>query len=483
LHVEDRVKIVSVLAIVFEVFDRDEVVFVNDRISQLLGVQPVSRGEGVSYWTGCVNYYEWLIHDVDKFFDVLQGVMLNVWRSEEKENIMVAKKLFKKIKILGYALERPPIYGVSVIAIVDEEKLGSGSDIVNAARVLSPFLEMLNGYSKYVNPFVRPRTSLIVYIGVKSSKNLIEQHLDFANKLLKLLEKLKEAELRSEGIVDRLRSSHFFRLGCFPDFGFLSIFPRASNFVVIAGQARRLDFAGWYTACVVAASTNEDLVKPHMLEELLLFPSGPPRKGLLGMYVALNELVYSIALLLWIDRLGTEVSRIDVEFNKLSEKLKDAILRKSPKTAYDTTIRILEFATKISSKLRELQFMKRILESVFKEEMRVPLISYEVEVPIPPLVREQFIFLPSYYRSAMELGYTRPLGFLESHYARLNRSLNEVITKLKQILSEVVMFSEYTNTVASLSLAREVSILTRFLLYLTLVLVVLTAILAGLAMI
>ena len=104
MRVEDDVKIVSALAMVFEVFDRGEVAFVNDRISQLLGVQPVSRGEGVSYWTGRVNYYEWLIHDVDKFFDVLQGVMLNVWKSEEKENIMEAKKLFVKIKILGYVL-------------------------------------------------------------------------------------------------------------------------------------------------------------------------------------------------------------------------------------------------------------------------------------------------------------------------------------------------------------------------------------------
>ena len=98
LRVENSVEIVSALAIVFEVFDHGEVDSVNNKISQLLGIQPVSRGEGVSYWTGRVNYYEWLIRDMDKFFEVLKDVMLKVWRSEEKDNIMEARKLIEKLK-------------------------------------------------------------------------------------------------------------------------------------------------------------------------------------------------------------------------------------------------------------------------------------------------------------------------------------------------------------------------------------------------
>ena len=277
-----------------EAFPRDDVLAINEKLSNLFGVKassaPIQVGENV----GPDTLYSWQPTDSDVAYNAVLAVTEKpplIWGG----SLPLFHGLIKSIGAEALDTEELPFYLLTIRLVLSPKGMSESSqpekDIRHVRNVVRFFIESLGGYSKKGVSF-SPEVPAFTLLGIRIDQQLLSALQGEARDIAQSI------RVRSREDVVEHRKLDSFSLNWDKKPDIWSHFILASNLSIILGHADQLGLLGIRTPYILFLSSDEEL--SNQFEQfrmpLVPLPMGAP---MIVFWALPNMFAVPLALLAW----------------------------------------------------------------------------------------------------------------------------------------------------------------------------------------
>ena len=468
--------IVKGLMVVFDIFDRQEIEKVNEKVSKTLALKPIVTKSHISEMGGGLKAYVsyhavWKIESLSSLITVLTRIC------NEKDfscNFKLLKKYVENFQVQGYDSPYFPAYVLVANVVLKKDALNSSSDLrkdlQQVALPLRLFIESLDGLTHYVSGWT-PKATFITQLWLKLSKQDLKQIRETELALVKQHEHALETLEQGKTFSEALRRLEPLDLSASVGDVHSHIL-NGENVMVILGHMQQVALGGLRTPYILTLSYDESLFPSNLLESTSMWIGLPTHNVGDIIWKGYSCLIYLISLSIYLSYIALEGGRIDRKLSMLRSSISVKSSDHRIDQVYEHLAELSNYGTQISSLLGLLGTFGRQWEGSVRR-ISEGQSEFALEVPILPT---DPIFLSGH---TSFLGTLKSKGgYLETLSKQILHSLESNRESLEKQESEVAALRTHISDIVNLETSRTNLLMSKRIERLTWITVLLGIILA-----